>query len=143
MPRRLSCKLSRGFCLTMSRSHRPIWQRYGVALIISAAALALKLLLLPLVTHDEPAALFFAAVMISAVFGGLGPGLLATAIGALCDEYFFMAPYRTWHLNSPDEAFRLGVFVAEGDLHQPDLCLDEIGQASGRIGPQTSGRARR
>src|SRR2546422_987611 len=34
--------------------------------------------------------LFFAAVMVSAFFWGLGPGLLATALAGFCSAYFFL-----------------------------------------------------
>jgi signal transduction histidine kinase len=36
--------------------------------------------------------LFFAAVMFSALSGGLGPGLLATALATIASAYFFMPP---------------------------------------------------
>src|SRR5690349_8918998 len=57
--------------------------RYGVALLTVILALTLTLLLWPL--FDPPVfSLFFAAVMISAWYGGLGPGLLATTLAGLC-----------------------------------------------------------
>ena len=83
-----------------SVSSRSASLRYGAAIVFTAAALALKLLLVPLLTRDEPVLLFVAAVMVSALFGGLGPGLLATIIGALFDVYFFMEPFDTWRLSS-------------------------------------------
>ncbi len=98
----------------MRKSHRPAWQRYGAALVVTGAALALKLLLVPLLTREQPVLLFILAAMVSAAFGGLGPGLLATALGALCDEYFFMPPYSQFRLNSVSEEFRLGIFCVEG-----------------------------
>jgi PAS domain S-box-containing protein len=56
--------------------------RYGVAVAASAAAWLLSLLLASLVDpSDLP--LFVGAVMLSAWYGGLGPGLLATGLGAL------------------------------------------------------------
>src|SRR6185503_14769014 len=78
-----------------------------------AIALALKLLLVPLVTQDEPFLLFFAAVIAAAVFGGLGPGLLATALATLLDGYFFMSPYGRFELQSADQLLRLALFMVE------------------------------
>jgi signal transduction histidine kinase len=98
----------------MQRRNRRVWIQYGAALVFVGAALALKLLLVPLVTQNEPVLLFFAAVMVSAAFGGFGPGLLATVLGALCDGFFFMAPFLTWRLDSADQAVRLVIFVIEG-----------------------------
>jgi len=55
---------------------------YWLALGLSALALILMLLLRPLM---EPSIffLFLAAVAISALYGGLGPGLVATLLSAL------------------------------------------------------------
>src|SRR5690348_8437705 len=99
---------------TTRRRLRPAWMRYGSAVVFTAAALALKLLLARVVTRDEPVLLFFAAVMVSAVYGGLGPGLLCIGLSAVCDGYFFMAPFNRWQLNSVDEVWRLLVFMGEG-----------------------------
>ena len=98
----------------MPRPHRSVWLRYGVAVVVTVAALSLKLLLVPLVTRDEPVLLFFAAVMVSAAFGGLGPGLLATALGTALDGYFFMEPFNRFALNNAHQVLRLGIFVVEG-----------------------------
>jgi PAS domain S-box-containing protein len=66
--------------------------RYGVAVVSVALVLLLKLLLDPLIEEQSPFLLLAAAVMIGAWFGGLGPGLLATALGSLAADYFFLPP---------------------------------------------------
>ena len=67
--------------------------RYGVAVIAIALVLGLKLALDPLFAeHQSPFLMFAAAVMVAAWFGGLGPGLLATALGAVAGDYFFLPP---------------------------------------------------
>src|SRR5215204_3230755 len=63
--------------------------RYGVAALAVGVVLALKLLLDPWITAESPFLLLAGAVVVSAWFGGLGPGLLATFLGALCANYFF------------------------------------------------------
>ena len=78
--------------LADSLSRRALPLRYGVAVASVAVALALKLLLDPLITAPSPFLLLAGAVMVGAWFGGLGPGLLATAFGALVADYFFLAP---------------------------------------------------
>jgi len=98
----------------MPRPRRPAWLGFAVASLVTGAALAGKLLLARVVTRDEPVLLFFAAILVSAAYGGLGPGLLATLLGATLDGYFFMRPFNRWALDSADEAVRLGVFVIEG-----------------------------
>ena len=59
---------------------RHIW-RYGAAPIAVALALAVRALLLPILHTDSLFLYFLPPVLIAAGFGGLGPGLLATAIG--------------------------------------------------------------
>src|SRR5919199_149063 len=66
--------------------------RYGIATLAVAAVILLKLLLDPLITEQSPFLLMAGAVMVGAWFGGLGPGVLATVIGALAAEYFFLEP---------------------------------------------------
>jgi signal transduction histidine kinase len=98
----------------MRRRSDSIWLRYTIAVLVTAAALALKFLLVPLLTKNQPVLLFFAAVLVSAGFGGFGPGLVATLLGAGCDMVYFMPPFGRFQLYSVDERFRLIVFIAEG-----------------------------
>jgi diguanylate cyclase (GGDEF)-like protein len=79
---------------------------------LSFAALLLMLLLRPLM---EPSVffLFLAAVAISALYGGLGPGLMATALSGVACNYFFLKPYDQL-FRGPEEAFRLAIFLATG-----------------------------
>ena len=92
--------------LTDSRS--PLL-RYAIA--VASVALALSLASL-LSRRADPShfTLFFAAVMMSAWYGGLGAGLLATILSALSLDYFFIS--RNYSLVLNWSAFlRLGVFV--------------------------------
>lgn len=65
---------------------------YGVAVGAAVLAMLLTLLLWPL-TVQAPFLLFLAAVMVSAWYGGLGPGLLATALAAVASAYFLLPPF--------------------------------------------------
>ena len=62
--------------------------RYGVAVLAVGMAFLVKLLLAPLIVQETPFLLVFAAIMISAWYGGLGPGLLATVTAGLATDYF-------------------------------------------------------
>jgi PAS domain S-box-containing protein len=88
--------------------------RYGLVLLGVAIALATKIVLDPFISAEEPFLLFLAVVSLSAWYGGLVPGLLATAMAAVAAEYFFIAPYFSLEpqhfLNDP----RLMLFVLEG-----------------------------
>ena len=59
----------------------------------------------------HPTPLFLAAVMLSALCGGRGPSLTATALAALAIDYFFIEPTGGIEL-SVDNAVRTAVFVA-------------------------------
>ena len=68
----------------------PSWLRYSVAVLAVGVTLGLKLLLEPWITAESPFLLLAGAVVVGAWFGGLGPGLLATILGALGADYFFL-----------------------------------------------------
>jgi C4-dicarboxylate-specific signal transduction histidine kinase len=64
---------------------------YGVTvLLVTAALIFARLLDIHLVT--APVSLFLCAIMLSALFGGLRPGLLAVALSLLAFDYYFVTP---------------------------------------------------
>ena len=87
---------------------------YGVAVLAVALALLLKLLLEPVIVQETPFLLVFAAIMVSAWYGGLGPGLAATVVAALITDYYFLPPVGFSGLGL--EAVPMVVFVLEGTL---------------------------
>jgi len=92
--------------------------RYGVAVLAVGMAFLVKLLLDPLIVQDVPFLLIFGAIIISAWYGGLGPGLLATFTGGLAADYFSLQP--TGSLSGFSlETVPLLVFFLEGTL----VCL--------------------
>jgi len=66
--------------------------RYSLAVCAVAAALILRLLLNPYMGFTAPYMTFFAAVMLAAWFGGLGPGILASILSLLAADYFLIPP---------------------------------------------------
>jgi hypothetical protein len=65
-------------------------QRYGLAIGTSVLFLLLKLWSRKYLGDAVPFVLFFSAVMISAWFGGLGPGIVATTMCTIFAAEFFM-----------------------------------------------------
>src|ERR671926_478487 len=91
--------------------------RYGVAVLVVGLAVVAQMLLIPWFGGDPDATPFimlFGAVVVAAWFGGLWPGLLATALSALASDYFFLFPQHMLQMSSLDQGMRLGVFVLEG-----------------------------
>jgi PAS domain S-box-containing protein len=95
---------------------RPPLLRYGVAVGAAAFALLLKLALHSLIGTESPFLLCFAAVTVSAWYGGLGPGLLTTALTALGAGYSFSHPVPPVSVAGMGQSVRLGIFLAEGLL---------------------------
>ena len=87
---------------------------YLLAVIGVAAALGLRLLLSAAIGNRSPYFLFAFAVLVAASYGGRGPGLLATALGALTGSYFFGHPRYSLQIAWPDEAIPLGSFILIG-----------------------------
>src|SRR5713101_2855149 len=82
---------------------------YSIAVLSVAAALIISRL--PAVhLQDAPVSLFLCAVILSAWFGGAGPGLLATALSALAFYYYFLPPIYSLG-PKPDEIPRLVIFT--------------------------------
>jgi two-component system, LuxR family, sensor kinase FixL len=75
---------------TTSGAERGTILRYGIAPTALALALAARALLAPIL-HDDAVFLYFVpAVLVAASIGGLGPGLLATAL-SLVAAFFLLA----------------------------------------------------
>jgi C4-dicarboxylate-specific signal transduction histidine kinase len=99
----------------MSRSNPLLWPKppgiwgHGIAVLSVAAALIISRL--PAVhLQDAPVSLFLCAVILSAWFGGVGPGLLATALSALAFNYYFLPPIHSLG-PKPEEIPRLVIFT--------------------------------
>ena len=86
------------------------WQHYLLAVSVS-------LLWFPLYSFlfdpDQTSMLqvFLLPVLLSAYFGGLGPGLLATVIVAVITDYFLLPPYYNWKIDRPIDIARWLSFV--------------------------------
>src|SRR6201993_2604908 len=86
-----------------------IWG-YGVAVVSVPAALTLSQL--PAIhLQDAPVSLFLCAVILSAWFGGFGPGLLATALSALAFNYYVLPPAHSFAAKPGEETPRLVIFM--------------------------------
>jgi C4-dicarboxylate-specific signal transduction histidine kinase len=81
----------------MSRSNPLLWPKppgmwsYGIAVLSVAVALIVSRWP-PLHLREAPVSLCLCAVILSAWFGGVGPGLLATALSALAFYFYFLPP---------------------------------------------------
>jgi signal transduction histidine kinase len=122
--------------------------RYAVAVLAVAVALAATMLDEPYLT-PQYSLLFFAAVLFSAWFGGLGPGLLATALSSVALDYFFIPPrYSLGHFDVRD-AVGLAVFAGvavvtsslSGALRRQREQADAYAREVQRLADELSARA--
>jgi signal transduction histidine kinase len=87
--------------------------RYAVAVAAVGLAALTRLGLAGVFTVESPFMLFLGAVMAAAWYGGLGPGLLATAMSTLVGALFFRhTPFAEGFTR--DHELRMGLFLIEG-----------------------------
>ncbi|WP_445632681.1 histidine kinase [Nostoc sp. DSM 114161] len=90
--------------------------RYGVAVLSVTLAVVLMLMLDPWLSMSKtPFLLFFSAVMVSAWYGGLKSGLLATFLSVLLSNYFFISPVSQLSFDLSNSV-RIGLFAIQGLL---------------------------
>lgn len=88
-------------CQFGTRSIQGLLARYGAAVALSAIALFLNRELTPHLMNNA-FDFFYAAVFLSALLGGLGPGLVATGISLATLDYFFIPPLNTFTVGMTD-----------------------------------------
>jgi PAS domain S-box-containing protein len=99
----------------MSRPNPVLWSKppmiwgYGIAVLSVAAALIISRWP-PLHLQDSPVSLFLCAVILSALVGGVWPGLLATTLSGLAFYYYFLPPIYSLDAK-PEEIPRLLSFI--------------------------------
>jgi PAS domain S-box-containing protein len=96
------------------RHPRSAWLGYAFAVLATLVAAGLRLPLHGLLGTSLPFLTFFAAIAASAWFGGLGPGLLATALGGFFSFWYLLSPERAFRLDDPGEALGLVLYVLVG-----------------------------
>jgi signal transduction histidine kinase len=119
--------------------------RYALSILLVGMAAVLTWWLGPQVVGLTP--LFFAAVMLSAWFGGLGPGLLATALAGVVSSYVFADPPFSILIEAEDVVREI-VFVSvallisylnsvarrtEAKLRQANAVAEQASQAKDRF----------
>jgi signal transduction histidine kinase len=86
-------------------------KRYGLALGIVVAVFAIRFILEPTLGAVAPLVLFSLAVTVSAWYGGLGPGLVATLASGLLGDYFFIPPLHTFRLSTHNLAQQVELYL--------------------------------
>src|SRR5262245_13355044 len=86
--------------------------RYGVALFSTGLAILIRGLLTPVWGAKFPFLTLFPAVLISAGYGGFGPGLISTVLSVFAALYFWISPTHSLVITQPADA--VGLLLAGG-----------------------------
>ncbi len=89
---------------------------YLVAIVATLVVAGIRLAVSDLLGNFAPVVTFTIAVTIAAWYGGLKPGLLATALSLLAADYLFIPARRAFHVLSLSGAVALGVLGFSGIL---------------------------
>jgi PAS domain S-box-containing protein len=87
-----------------------------VAVLATGLSLVLRLSFGSWLGQYAPHMTFFPAVILSAYLGGLGPGLLATVLGAASGAYVLLGPQSAPSTGESGEVYALGLFVLAGGV---------------------------
>jgi len=88
----------------LSNLFRAVIRPYGTAVVLVALAFLLTFVLRYFFPYPV-LFLFFAAVMVSAWFGGTGPGLFAVLLSTLVADYFFVPPFNSFVVNATNVSY--------------------------------------
>jgi PAS domain S-box-containing protein len=92
----------------------PAMRRYGLALLSTGVAFAVRWLLNPALGGAGVFLPFICAIVVSSWYGGLGPGLLATGVGASLGFYAFLPPQWSWTVETISGPVYLALFLVTG-----------------------------
>src|SRR4051812_25555941 len=91
---------------------KPAFLRYGGAVLLMGLMLLARIALAPF-SDESPYLALFIGVVLSAWYGGLGPGILTTVVSSVVVVVFVVTLPR---LGSAAELTRLVIFVGQGVL---------------------------
>lgn len=96
------------------RRSLPTPARYAIALLAPAVVVSLRLMA-GFAEGDPPMAILFVLpILISAMLGGAGPGMVATLESALCISYFLMPPLHSFAIGRPINQVHVAVLLGVG-----------------------------
>jgi PAS domain S-box-containing protein len=96
----------------MSPKARQILIRYALAPVLVILIVLFKLLIATFIPDQQSFLLFFAAITLTTWYGGIGPGLISSALSAVFANYFFFPPIGAFNLTST-VLFQITLFFLE------------------------------
>lgn len=93
---------------------RSFIRRYAIVPLVVLCALALRLLLWPVLGPQVPFLFLWPAVMITAWYGGLGPGITATFVSVFAAEFLLLDQRHSLLAGRPETVVAAALFVVLG-----------------------------
>jgi PAS domain S-box-containing protein len=88
--------------------------RYSIAVVSTAIALAIRMALDPLLGYQSPFILLLPAILLTARLAGRGPGFLATALSVVSGYYFLVEPRFSFAVSDPRDILVLAIVALSG-----------------------------
>jgi len=88
--------------------------RYGASVALLVMVIALRWLAIPDWSLSHPYLVVYPAIIVAGWFGGFGPGVLATLLGAIALTFLWMPPLYSLRIGDIRDATAVLVFVAIG-----------------------------
>jgi PAS domain S-box-containing protein len=98
----------------MYKTRRFPFLRYGIAVVSIVLATLLRLWLDPILDDYIPFTTYYAAIMFTAWYGGLGPSIAALISGALLASYLFVEPRRSLMISNLEHQVGMLLFLLVG-----------------------------
>jgi PAS domain S-box-containing protein len=96
--------------------HAARWGVYVLAVIVTLATLFLRHAMTPWLGERPVLILFVLPIILSAYVGGVGPGLVATALAGMGTEYFVMPPTQSFLIDRPADIVQWLALILAGVL---------------------------
>jgi signal transduction histidine kinase len=115
----MECDMGKQTLLTDGNNARPQRRRavlFGYCIALASALLAtlVRMWLDPMLGNNAPFTTYFAAVMFTACYCGLGPSLLTIGAGALLGSYLFAEPRGSLYIYDVEHQISLLLYVCTG-----------------------------
>ncbi|MDI1310010.1 MAG: PAS domain-containing protein [Methylotenera sp.] len=94
--------------------NRSAWLTYTFAIVITLLMLFVRMNMGLNTEHRPLMSLFILPIILSALFGGFGPGLLATVLGALGIDYLLIEPLNKLEITDKYDLIQWGSFIFSG-----------------------------
>jgi PAS domain S-box-containing protein len=107
--------------LTQPVTRRRLMAVYFFAMLAAAFTLIVRLELSPWIGDRPVMVIFFIPIVVSAYFGGIGPGLLATAVCAVGVDYYMIPPTHTFKFGRTLDLIQW-LFMITGGVLASGLC---------------------